>query len=153
MVKFTDDYRLSTASDMTTPPTIYDHPALSSSTTNEHHPQANNDAYILPADLRLQPPQFDSRNRSWRRTRNMSSIDLERDADWTEERSSPHLTPNANHRRSHSSNVVSSPFNTSMLSRPSMVSLHRRVRGHPPLLQTYHRQDLEWDGVHTILPY
>ncbi|SAL95100.1 hypothetical protein [Absidia glauca] len=153
MAKFTDDYRLFAAPDMNTPPTLYHHHTIPSSTTNERHPQANNDAYMLPAHLRLQPPQFDSRNRSWRRTRNMSSIDLERDADWTEERPSPHLTPNANHRRSHSSNVVPSPFNTSMLSRPSMVSLHRRVRGHSPLLQTYHRQDLEWDGVHTILPY
>lgn len=157
MVKLKHDHRLSTAPDLHTPPSFYSYQAPM---TNEGNHQANHNASILSSDLCLQPtqqpPRFDAWNRSsstWRRTRNMSSIDLERDADWTEERPSPHLTPNASHRRSHSNNVVSSPFNTSVLSRPSMVSLHRRVRGHPPLLQTYHRQDLEWDGVHTLLPY
>ncbi|KAI8069249.1 hypothetical protein BC940DRAFT_29875 [Gongronella butleri] len=141
-------------------------------------------------------------------------IDLERDADWTEERISPttslspfpssppsdHTSPlmiravmddqartnpslspsrdNAtsplasgmanmtlqrststsarttrhNHKRSHSSvrfSEIAPPPSPSLMSRVGNVaSLHRRVRGHPPLNQSYHRQDIEWDGFH-----
>ncbi|CAO3643198.1 unnamed protein product [Cunninghamella echinulata] len=167
------------------------------------------------------------RTSNWRSSLgNMPLIDLERDADWTEERNSPpplelshhhhhqqqhsltsstsplsfadmslhHQTsnpsitsssitsptitttattnnhrssssshPHHHHRRSHSSirysdvmpsSSSSSSTSSSVISRSSMVSnvasLHRRVRGHPPLAQPYHRQDIEWDGIHSI---
>ncbi|ORX59631.1 kinase-like protein [Hesseltinella vesiculosa] len=66
--------------------------------------------------------------------------------------SSTSANPRQHHRRSHSSGRFSeivAPPSPSLMSRVGNVaSLHRRVRGHPPLVQPYHRQDLEWDGFH-----
>lgn len=77
-------------------------------------------------------------------------MDLERDGDWREDNNSVSRRSTM-HRRSNSSVQFSelSPSRHSVVS--NVASLHRRVRGHPPLIP-YNRQDIEWEGIHNTPP-
>ncbi|KAI9481289.1 MAG: kinase-like domain-containing protein [Benjaminiella poitrasii] len=84
---------------------------------------------------------------------NRQTIDLERDGDWQENNlksstvlyQSPRQVPTT-HRRSNSSVRFSDIASNSSVvgTRPSVASLHRLMRGHSI---SYHRQDIESDGV------
>lgn len=78
-------------------------------------------------------------------TNNRQTIDLERDGDWQENKSSNHKRSNSSVRFSEipTASVSSSMINNNN-SRSSVASFHRLMRGH---LIPYTRQDIEWDGV------
>ncbi|KAG0169252.1 dual specificity protein kinase yak1 [Apophysomyces sp. BC1021] len=73
-------------------------------------------------------------------------LDLERDGDWNDDSvKRTHRRSNSSVRFSDLSLPSSSAARSSMVS--NVTSLHRRVRGHQ---LPHNRQDLEWDGVHSL---